>query len=245
MRWRRLSIVIGLAVLVACGGHDGSGAARAVATTTTTTAIPAPSLPRTLPASGLAEWYDGGTRLRAFDGSLLAELPHADLGPNVPSGPLYVFVSDPADVRHGRWLRLDAAHARWIDDTPPPEPGADVPLPAVPPGRALTGHWRWAVPSPRRDVRLAQWSGECEVPAAFFVGADGVPHSVLGGDWLDAPNTSAIGWLPDGRALVDVAGPEAGCGRGSPEPGVYAIDPHTFERTRFAAVTGEPAVAWG
>jgi hypothetical protein len=131
-----------------------------------------------------------------------------------------------------------------VRQDPPPEPGADVRPPPVPDGVISGGHWRWAIPSSVDGTLLAQWSGECEVPAAFFVGADGVPRSVLGGDWIDQPNTSALGWLPDGRALVEVEGPDAACGRGDPEPGVYAIDPATGDRTRFRDLAGG-GVVWG
>jgi hypothetical protein len=241
--------MVGCALLAvaACGGDD-STAARDTTTTTATTEVEevGPELPETLPATGIAEWYDGGTRLRALDGALLADLPGYVVHSNtVPGGPLYVYESGPGARGPTRMLRLDPEHARWVEEKPPPELGADVEHPAVPKEVALTGHWRWSVPSPKGGVSLAQWSGECEVPAAFFVGSDGVPHSVLGGDWLDAPNTSAVGWLPDGRALVYIAGPEPGCGTGEPEPGVYAIDPDTFERTRVDTIRSEISIVWG
>lgn len=242
---RAIVLACVLLILAACGGGDGASEARNADITTTSEGSQGPTLPVEVPASGIAEPYRGGVRLRALDGTLVADLPHLVIhSGSVPGGPLFVYewVEGTSSVG-GPVLRLDPARARWVRQDPPPEPGAGVRPPSVPDGITLLGHWRWAIPSSRDGTLLAQWSSECEVPAAFFVGDDGVPRSVLGGDWIDEPNTVAVGWLPDGRALVEVQGPDAGCGRGAPEPGVYAIDPATGARTRFHDLTA--GVVWG
>lgn len=98
-----------------------------------------------------------------------------------------------------------------------------VPLPVERPPRAKVGHWATAYLSPDGKTRLAQWSAECEVPIAFFVSARGGRPRVVSGenDWADAPESIAIGWTSDGRALVEF--PRAGCGSGLERPGVYAV----------------------
>lgn len=219
----------------ACGGDDAETVADPIG----------PPLPDSLPSVGIAEPIEDGTRLVALDGAVLAELPGVVIHSNTtPGGPLYVYGWHAAEPqRYGPTLRLDPSGPRWVEEDAPDEPGADVMLPSVPAGTTLTGHWRWTVRSPVGDVRLAQWSGECEIPVAFFVDPDGAIRHVLGGDWLDAPNTTGLGWLPDGRALVAVASPDPGCGTGSPEPGVYAIDPDTGERARFEGIDG--GIVWG
>jgi hypothetical protein len=80
------------------------------------------------------------------------------------------------------------------------------------------GHWERGFLSPGGKTLLAQWSAECEVPVVFFVPvAGGTPRRIAG-----ATVTSvAVGWLDDGRAIVEF--PRAACGSGIERPGVYAI----------------------
>lgn len=102
----------------------------------------------------------------------------------------------------------------------------DVELPFPKVHGHVPGHWRWAAASPDGETILAQWSGECEVPKAFFVDADGgSPRSVTGPYSRTEPpvNSVALGWTTDGRAIVFV--PELpGCGH-SLDSGVFLIDP--------------------
>jgi hypothetical protein len=92
------------------------------------------------------------------------------------------------------------------------------------------GHWRYALPSPDGRWVLAQWSGECEVPVAYlFPTAGGPGGAVAGADG----ETVAVGWAPDGRAVV---GFWAGaCGAGSDAPGTYLVEPDTGRRRRLHA----------
>lgn len=93
-----------------------------------------------------------------------------------------------------------------------------------PPPDSVGGHWAFAFPSPDGSRLLLYWSGECEAPNAFFApSSGGTPTEATGAsDWRKAPESSALGWTSDGRALVLLR--ESGCGYGTRPPGVYAVD---------------------
>ena len=92
------------------------------------------------------------------------------------------------------------------------------------------GHWRALFLSPDRKTLLAQWSGECEIPTAFFLPAGGGRlRTVTGEPYADAPESLARGWSRDGRAEVELW--EGLCGKAADRPGVYLIDPETREAT--------------
>jgi hypothetical protein len=98
-------------------------------------------------------------------------------------------------------------------------------VPVSPPAHAGGhGSWDWAALSPDGRTFLAQWRGECELPVAFLVSAQGgAPRPVTGEeDWRAAPESVAIGWTADGDPVVRL--PRAGCGRGTRNPGVFALD---------------------
>jgi hypothetical protein len=116
---------------------------------------------------------------------------------------------------HGQFIVVSGRTARAVSVAPPgPTPtAADA-------GRA--GHWAWAALSPDRTTILAQWSAECEVPIAFVVDATGgSPRPVTGeGNWGKSPDSVALGWTSDGRAIVFLPKGPA-CGSGTPRPGIY------------------------
>jgi hypothetical protein len=87
------------------------------------------------------------------------------------------------------------------------------------------GHWAGAWLSLDGKTLLAQWSGECEIPIAFFVdAASGKKRPVTGEqDWTGAPESIALGWSDDGRARVRLT--RGYCGGSKHPPGVYLIDP--------------------
>jgi hypothetical protein len=85
------------------------------------------------------------------------------------------------------------------------------------------GHWAWAQFAPRGDTILAQWSAECETPFAFLI-VRGRMRPFGGVTIRDAPESDALGWLRDGRAVVHFR--VAACGSGYPVPGVYAVPRH-------------------
>jgi len=85
------------------------------------------------------------------------------------------------------------------------------------------GNWEWAEFAPNgRDV-LAEWSGECEIPTAFLI-SDGKVRPYGGSSYARAPESEPLGWLSDGRAIVQFD--FGACGRGIRSPGVYAVPPH-------------------
>lgn len=86
------------------------------------------------------------------------------------------------------------------------------------------GFWAYTLPSPDGSTLLGQWTGECEVPVAFFLGSDGrSPVAIFGGGAVGGAATSrGLGWTEDGRALVNLM--SGVCGPGG-RPGVYAIRP--------------------
>lgn len=115
------------------------------------------------------------------------------------------------------------------------------------PERHGIGHWAGLLVSPDGRWVLAQWSGECETPSAWFVPLDGgAPRLTTGeADLGTNPNSWAVGWSADGRALVSLDGPDAACGSGDPAPGTYAIDPATGDRELLVPRTDDQAVAGG
>jgi hypothetical protein len=90
------------------------------------------------------------------------------------------------------------------------------------------GHWRFALPSPNGKWVLAQWSGQCEVTRAYLINArTGRRHAVVPGGVA----SNAIGWAPDGRAIVGL--PAAACGTSGDDPGTYLVDPGTRASRRI------------
>jgi len=87
------------------------------------------------------------------------------------------------------------------------------------------GHWEAAQVSPDGKRLLAQFSGECEAQSAWFVPLTGSDHRPQlagppGTEW----DSSGLGWLPDGRAVISY-GPGV-CGTALPNgPGVYLVSP--------------------
>lgn len=80
-----------------------------------------------------------------------------------------------------------------------------------------SGHWSDGFVSRDGKTLLLQWTGECEVPLAFFVpAAGGKPRLVTGERRVDqAPATIATGGLPTAMRFVEVM---PGCGeRGNSE----------------------------
>jgi len=118
-------------------------------------------------------------------------------------------------------------------------PDADPGLP-YPAGTRVEGHpdlragfWAYALPSPDGSRLLAQWSGECEVPNAFFID-DGRAVTVDGHRQISrAAESTALGWTPDGRAVAVVSG--GPCSSGFARAGVYIIDEPGNGELLFAA----------
>jgi hypothetical protein len=89
------------------------------------------------------------------------------------------------------------------------------------------GSWVSAWLSPDGKTLLLQWSGECETPSAWYAPASGGKAKPLAGD--PGVESFALGWAPDGRAVVRF--PRGLCGAGIHRRGIYLVDVHTGRKT--------------
>ena len=197
-----------------------------------------------LPAVGVAIGEQDGVVFIDTKGAVVTRLAGFELVGNAGAPGLW--------LRSGRsYYRMDAiagavepvstkvAKRRMYDES-----AAEPNLPS-PPG-STGGQWRFAFTSPLGGATLAQWSGECEVPTAFWVDANGTERIVTGEKSLsDAPESFALGWSPTGEALVFL--PEGACASGASRRGIYAFS--APGRGRLIYPTGEQvgtlAEAWG
>jgi hypothetical protein len=99
--------------------------------------------------------------------------------------------------------------------------------PALRYGRRPDGWWTSARLSPDGKTLLLQWSGECESPSAWYAPASGGKAKPLAGD--TATESFALGWAPDGRAVVQF--PRAACGAGIHRAGIYLVDVRSGRKT--------------
>lgn len=101
------------------------------------------------------------------------------------------------------------------------------------------------VTSPSGHWLLAQWRGECEVPTAYVINARTGRITEIGERAFgQLPESLALGWLPNNRALVHL--PLGACGTSVSRPGVYAVTPGGVIRTRVVATPrGARAYMWG
>jgi hypothetical protein len=196
-------------------------------------------LPR-LPERGLARAVPAGVELQTMRGQALGVLKRLHLAPDKAT-------SSGLIMRNGRGdlfvIDLYERRVRRVYERPEPVPGCRVTdarpglqllayrstiktrtdggrlrVVARAPGRI--GHWERAAFAPHGNVFFAQWSAECEVPVAFLV-VNGVMRPYGGRTIRDAPSSMALGWLPDGSAVIHY--PTGACGGSYRNPGVYAV----------------------
>ena len=222
MTRKLLTSIAAGALLVGCAGPDGVAPGATTAPTPGTARV-AIELPR-LPPQGIVVQEDGGLTFLGVDGGVLYELEDYRLYYQwtVP-GPVIV-------RRAGTFYLLDVprhvlepfeSREAAFDTAPQFQDDLELPLPPHPAGTDLSGFWAYALPSPDGHDLLAQWSGECEVPNAFFI-VDGVPRPVTGERrFWTAPNSRALGWSARGEALVFLLDNDA-CGS-KRAPGIYAF----------------------
>jgi hypothetical protein len=215
-----------------------------------------------LPESGLAVVRGGRVLLLGFDGAELASASAPELYDLFAARPGFVIDLTLAAVA----TPADPAEAPDGCDAAPAGGGVRLALCGgqpqvrdrivrVAPDGARTvvadrlpqrGSWWWAAPSPDGRWVLAQWSGECEVPTAYLIPtAGGEPEPVLAGADGLLPESSALGWTPDGRAVIGAGAGD--CGNAAEAPGIYLLDPDTQETTPIALRTGDepmPATVW-
>lgn len=120
--------------------------------------------------------------------------------------------------------------------------GPAVVVAGRPPGYR-DGHWVGAAMSPDASVLLAQYSGECEAPSAWFVPTSGGATAAVARD----ATIDAVGfaWLSN-RAVLAQLGPDV-CGKSPPEgAGVYRVERDGTRRRVYSLGTeiGWYATAW-
>lgn len=121
------------------------------------------------------------------------------------------------DVDQGALVPVPFDEARMVIYDEGPEP--QIALPPTQGNSEPLGHWRYAYSSPS-GVTLAQWSGECEVPTAYWIDGSGTARIVTGERSLrHAPESVALGWSPDQRAVLFL--PQGACGGSGSPPGIY------------------------
>jgi hypothetical protein len=261
LRRRRHALVAAVALLVVGGAtaalvardhddrsrvdtvDDGTAPTTTLATTPSSTAAPTdttsvPSIP-VLPTVGVAVQVAEGVQLVAIDGTVLTTLPRYSLDINWRPELGVRVVRDDGAV-FGLDLRSNALVPALPVLPEHPDLGPTIARPPITADVGIVvGHWRYVVQSPTGQTRLAQWSGECELPLALFVDEDHEVRSPFGGPWTEAPVSFALGWTDDGRALVYVQDQPA-CGAGG-RRGVHLVAP---DGEATLLVDGAAAQAW-
>jgi hypothetical protein len=121
----------------------------------------------------------------------------------------------------------------------------DLPIPESN-GQPMLGHWRYSANDPHYGDRvLAQWSGECEAPIAFFVEKDEGDIEPITGedDPANAPDSIGLGWTKVGQAVVLLR--EGTCSGGTDPPGVYLFRTAGHGRLLVETPPWSGARMWG
>jgi hypothetical protein len=176
----------------------------------------------TLPSQGVAVERQGGVQLVSTDGRVLVTLPRFSIDRATDRPGSLVLVHRHAwyllDRRAGVLRRISQRRGESLRRLDDPSVPLSPPRGARYQGDVL-GHWRWMQRSPDGHAVLAQWSGECEAPTTFL-SQGGDLRPVTGERSLrGAPESFAMGWTIDGRAVVLL--PQGACGSSSDRPGVY------------------------
>jgi hypothetical protein len=200
-----------------------------------------------LPSQGVVVSADRVVRFITVDGRVVRTLRGYELENHSPSpgrvalsrhGTFYLLHADA-----GVLVRLRSQHEvfRYL---PPNEELRGVPPASRIEGQPV-GHWRWAIRSPTSSMVLGQWSGECEVPTAFLWDGDDAPGLPITGEvnLSRAPESMALGWTVDGRAVALMR--EGLCSNGTRPPGVYAYTSPGVSRLVFEVRRGSLARMWG
>jgi hypothetical protein len=168
-----------------------------------------------LPEAGVAVGSNDLVELVDLEGRVAIELPGFTIVGNPGAAGVWLERDGSFYVLSDALDRLvpvteEQANTRAFDEGP--EPAAPAP-----PGEPA-GHWRYAIETLPAAV-LVQWSGECEVPLAYWI-EGGTTELVTGGvDPATAPSSLALGWSPDGEAIVHVS--QGPCGGAIDDPGIY------------------------
>ena len=202
-----------------------------------------------LPERGLALETTRGVQLQTLHGRPLVTLPGLDLAPDRK-------LADHLVLRDGRGrlftLDLRARAVRRYSAYPQQPAGCretDTLLfvcgrtirdgsrvVARAPRGSPVGHWVWVERAPRGNALLAQWSAECELPVAYRI-LNGSLHGY-------GRESTALGFLPDGSALIHF--PNGPCGGGSIHVrGIFAVLPNAEARLVLRTPRFAQYAMWG
>jgi hypothetical protein len=146
------------------------------------------------------------------------------------------------DVDQRALVPVPVDEARMVIYDEGPEPQLASPANQGNRNNEPLGHWRYAYSSPS-GVTLAQWSGECEVPTAYWIDESGTARIVTGERSVThAPESLALGWSPDQRAVLFL--PEGTCGGSGNPPGIYLYSAPGVGRLIFETEPGSFADMW-
>lgn len=186
---------------------------------------PRPIAVRNLPPSGFVTAAErGGATFVGLDGSVIDHLDGFRLAGNPDNAG--VWLQRGRDLFHLGSQRADLvpvkrsqARNRIYGD------GAAAPELPVPEGARyggrVAGRWTYVLDGPA-GVALAQWSGECESPTAFWVAGEDIVSLVTGKAELSGPESIALGWGRDGAAYAHLG--EGLCGSRADPPGIYVFE---------------------
>jgi hypothetical protein len=240
-----------LVLVAACVGAPGAVAtAWPIDARVSTDPEPSPiALPR-LPAQGVAIQGPASVILVDLGGRLVARLPGMQLAGGGPPGSEVLLQNRDGDWllgvgasivrpistwRAGRLNVPDQDHIGLLDLRRPIGSRYEG---------MVSGHWRFALPSPNGGTYLAQWSGECEVPTAYFARPRARPVPVVGPPVVEyVPESFGLGWTADGRAIVLL--PQGACGGSMETPGVYLFSAPNAGNLLHAVGRWRGAAMWG
>ena len=255
MKWHRALLALALAAALAgCGGG--------ASTTIRSATEPRSQLPA-LPGEVLAVQRGKRTVLVDLKGHVLAHIDGWIPGTRLNQPQLYrgsqartidraarrlvPFVPDLPAARGGCTPVGTLGESQLVECTSQGDPSLSIrrpdgtSTPLVPPA-SRHGLWLGAFASPDGKRLLLQWSAECETPFALVAPAAGGRAGLVTGGKIrsGAPESYALGWTHDGRALVEL--PQGACGGGTAPPGVYGF---AADGSRRLIARGFPAAFFG
>jgi hypothetical protein len=233
-------------LLASCGGDQASSPAEPNSKRGTATTVHAVHL-EALPEAGVAVASSEAVMLVDLDGTVVTTLQGYEIAGNPGAPGVWL-------QRGSRYFKLKPiggelapvpkSRARDVMYREGPEPSLPAPEAAIGSDGDVAGHWRYAVGSPSGSATLAQWSGECEVPTAFWIDDNGTSRIVTGGsDLAAAPESLGLGWAQNERAVVFL--PNGACASSADAPGIYLYSSPGAAELVYQTEDGLRADSWG
>jgi hypothetical protein len=237
--------LVSILLLGSCGGDQAPSPAEPNSERRTATAIEGVQL-EALPEAGVAVASSEAVMLVDLDGAVVTTLEGYEITGN-PGAPGVWLQRGSKNFKlnatRGELVPVAKGQAREMYGEGP-EPSLPTPAAAIGSRGDVAGHWRYAVGSPSGAATLAQWSGECEVPTAFWIDVNGTARIVTGGSDLSAaPESLGLGWTQNERAVVFL--PNGACGSRAESPGIYLYSSPGAGQLVYESEDGLPADSWG